>query len=215
MAKRYLLAYVTPCCRRKVATPRAALYDRLTFLRTCPKCRQRYIVGKLGRRWQQVAHEKLWCNGKPHGTGVEIYTDGTEFDDWSARAPITDVLSVRQPWAWAIVKGHKRIENRAWPTKHRGPLLIHAAKTYSDRSLARFADLGFELAPGLIQGAIIGSVTLTDCVRPCVARQNPELAPWVEDDDDAWAFLLENAVEFSHPILCGGYMGIWHIDRAR
>lgn len=39
-------------------------------------------------------------------------------------------LSIRQPWAWAILQAGKRIENREWraaPT-YRGPLLIHAAK---------------------------------------------------------------------------------------
>ena len=37
-------------------------------------------------------------------------------------------LSIRQPWAWLIVCGHKPLENRSWPTPYRGPLLIHAAK---------------------------------------------------------------------------------------
>jgi hypothetical protein len=38
-------------------------------------------------------------------------------------------LSIRQPWAWAILHAGKRIENRDWRSCHyRGPLLIHAAK---------------------------------------------------------------------------------------
>ena len=37
-------------------------------------------------------------------------------------------LSVRQPWAWAIVAGWKPIENRTWATDYRGPLLIHAGR---------------------------------------------------------------------------------------
>ena len=36
------------------------------------------------------------------------------------------VLSIRQPWAWAIVAGFKPVENRTWKTGYRGPLLIHA-----------------------------------------------------------------------------------------
>jgi ASCH domain len=36
--------------------------------------------------------------------------------------------SIRQRWAWLIVNGHKDIENRAWPTKFRGRVLIHASK---------------------------------------------------------------------------------------
>lgn len=35
-------------------------------------------------------------------------------------------LSIRQPWAWLIVHGHKTIENRDWDTPWRGEFLIHA-----------------------------------------------------------------------------------------
>ncbi len=39
-------------------------------------------------------------------------------------------LSIRQPWAWAILHAGKRIENRDWRAapSYRGPLLIHASK---------------------------------------------------------------------------------------
>ena len=39
-------------------------------------------------------------------------------------------LSIRNPWAWAIVTGKKDVENRAWSRLpyYRGPLLIHASK---------------------------------------------------------------------------------------
>ena len=37
-------------------------------------------------------------------------------------------LSIRQPWAWLIVNGHKDVENRTWRTNFRGPVLIHAGK---------------------------------------------------------------------------------------
>jgi hypothetical protein len=38
-------------------------------------------------------------------------------------------LSVRQPWAWAIIYALEDIENRGWPIHYRGDILIHAAKT--------------------------------------------------------------------------------------
>lgn len=38
-------------------------------------------------------------------------------------------LSIRQPWAWLIVNGYKDIENRTWPTRFRGRVLIHAGAT--------------------------------------------------------------------------------------
>lgn len=38
-------------------------------------------------------------------------------------------ISVRQPWAWAILHAGKRIENRDWKgCSYRGPILIHASK---------------------------------------------------------------------------------------
>ncbi len=38
------------------------------------------------------------------------------------------VLSIQQPWAWAIVSGFKGVENRTWKNSYRGRLLIHAGK---------------------------------------------------------------------------------------
>jgi ASCH domain len=40
-------------------------------------------------------------------------------------------ISILQPYAWLIVNGHKDIENRGWPTRFRGRILIHAGKKYS------------------------------------------------------------------------------------
>lgn len=38
-------------------------------------------------------------------------------------------LSIRQPWAWAIIHGGKRVENRDWKgCAYRGEVLIHASK---------------------------------------------------------------------------------------
>jgi ASCH domain len=43
------------------------------------------------------------------------------------------LLTIRQPWAWAIIYGGKDVENRSWLTKHRGPLLIHAGSAFDPR----------------------------------------------------------------------------------
>ena len=49
-------------------------------------------------------------------------------------------LSVRQPWAALILHGvngqKKDVENRAWPTKFRGAMLIHASKSVDEGALA-------------------------------------------------------------------------------
>jgi hypothetical protein len=41
-------------------------------------------------------------------------------------------LSLSQPWADHVVYLDKLIENRSWWTKHRGPMLLHAAKSIDD-----------------------------------------------------------------------------------
>lgn len=81
-------------------------------------------------------------------------------------------LSVRQPWAWLIVHGWKAIENRYWRTRHRGPLLIHAAATMSaaDYDACRLfvdgihEDLAMPAPADLERGGLVGEVTLLDCV---------------------------------------------------
>ena len=41
---------------------------------------------------------------------------------------VVKAITIRQPFAWLIVHGHKPVENRIWETKFRGPIAIHAAK---------------------------------------------------------------------------------------
>ena len=64
-------------------------------------------------------------------------------------------LTIRQPWASLIVDGEKRVENRTWPTKYRGPLLIHAGKSRLEVDRDQARRLPFS--------AIIGQVEVVDC----------------------------------------------------
>jgi hypothetical protein len=84
-------------------------------------------------------------------------------------------LSVRQPWAWAIIYGGKDIENRSWQAvnhglKRRGRIAIHAAKgmtrdEYEDAAdwIKRCGAICPEPAD-LFRGGIIGSVEVIDVV---------------------------------------------------
>ncbi len=70
-------------------------------------------------------------------------------------------LSVRQPWAYAILHLGKDVENRPWRTHYRGRILIQAAL-----KIEREEALKLKLSPGeLPTGAIVGSVEIVDCVR--------------------------------------------------
>ena len=57
-------------------------------------------------------------------------------------------LSIRQPWAWLIIKGHKDIENRSWPTAFRGRVLVHAAK---GMTTSEYVDADFFVCGGGIK----------------------------------------------------------------
>lgn len=76
-------------------------------------------------------------------------------------------LSIRQPWAWLIVNGHKQFENREWSQhnpgkKFRGPVLIHASKGMTRDEYAAGAaiaeDYGVSLPADwdLPRGGIVG-----------------------------------------------------------
>jgi len=77
-------------------------------------------------------------------------------------------LSVRQPWAWAILNG-KPIENRDWRylPSYRGPLLLHAAKgmtamEYGDAAtwIGRVFGLKVPKPAQLDRGGLVGACNL-------------------------------------------------------
>lgn len=84
-------------------------------------------------------------------------------------------LSVRQPWAWAIIHAGKPVENRKWKKgnpglKFRGPCCIHASKgmtraEYEDAS-EFMASIGITCPPAneLQRGGIVGVVNIIDIV---------------------------------------------------
>lgn len=84
-------------------------------------------------------------------------------------------LSIRQPWAWAILHAGKGIENRDWRTDYRGPVLIHTGKGCTEeeyKSFLRFRrdEEGIALDPptpplaDLPRGGIVGEAEIVDCV---------------------------------------------------
>ena len=102
-------------------------------------------------------------------------------------------LSIRQPWAHAILHWGKDLENRSWPTKIRGRVLIHAAARPAgcglevlDRLIATDHPAGAgaprvpadwrEQLPDLPMGGIIGSVEIVGCVSRHDARA--AASPW-------------------------------------
>lgn len=87
-------------------------------------------------------------------------------------------LSIRQPWAWAILCAGKDIENRDWPTNFRGRCLLHTGKGMTRDECEDFIDfvhamsrnhpfpegLTVPAASELSRGGIVGEMEIVDCV---------------------------------------------------
>lgn len=108
------------------------------------------------------------------------------------------VLTIRQPWAWAILFAGKDIENRTWRTHYRGPLAIHAgARIESDAELPR--RVSSPDSDDLVRSAILGVVDLVEVVEKSRSR-------WF---DGPFGFVLRNPRPLSRPVSCKGRLGLW------
>lgn len=104
-------------------------------------------------------------------------------------------LSIRQPWAWAILNAGKNIENRPRRFNYRGPICLHAS-LYQPRDIdiAGFEETWRKAVPApqdrgrqsafteLEHGGIIGTAVIAACI---------------EESDSSWFFgpfglVLEN-----------------------
>jgi hypothetical protein len=119
-------------------------------------------------------------------------------------------LSIRQPWAWCILYGGKRVENRTWPTRFRGPIYIHAGLKYDKESLRGIEDVieawPKATRPPAVCGALAGTATIVDCVS--ADDVPPEQREWVTGP---WCFILENVIPLAEPIPYKGALGFFDV----
>jgi len=111
-------------------------------------------------------------------------------------------LSIRQPWAWLIIHGHKKIENRSWNTKHRGKFYIHASKGMTKREYEEVKEFCANGLPDLQKvtlpsyellerGGIIGKANLINTVHVSESRLLcEEDKPWFFGE---YGFVLDSA----------------------
>ena len=139
------------------------------------------------------------------------------------------ILTVRQPWAWAIIHGEKNVENRSrnLAGSYRGLIAIHAALSadllaYSSDHLAQTANrLNAPSLARMPYGAIIGVVKLKDVhhVTKSVRGDAPvcwddhtptgeQCSPWGESMRDGWHLELSNPRRLAEPIPYRGSLGL-------
>jgi len=117
------------------------------------------------------------------------------------------ILTVRQPWASAIMQLKKDVENRVWTTNYRGIIYIHAG--YYKPTELDFAELLKIVSPSEISninwitGAILGHVTLTNIIRNSQSK-------WALPNQYHW--LLSEPILLDKPIYCKGQLGLWNFS---
>ncbi|HML33835.1 ASCH domain-containing protein [Sporomusa sphaeroides] len=92
-------------------------------------------------------------------------------------------ITIHQPWASLIACGAKQIETRSWATKYRGPIAIHAGKSWTmfRREITYCEPFHSALWPNMTKdelslngygrtqllpvGAVIAIAELVDCVK--------------------------------------------------
>jgi hypothetical protein len=126
---------------------------------------------------------------------------------------MTKAITVCQPYAALIAAGEKRVENRTWPTRYRGPLLIHAGK--SQAWLKSFDGP----VPMLVFGAIVAEADLVACFsvaaisRGKVPTRYRELASHAHTEGP-YCWVLENVSPLAEPVPYRGQQGLFDVPEA-
>jgi hypothetical protein len=137
-------------------------------------------------------------------------------------------ITVRQPWAWAIMHGGKLIENRTglgmWQPAVGRRVAIHAGKEWSRRGEeSRLIALAYggarsyrpprPTSPGIVLAGVIGTVRVVDVHR----EHGGCCQPWGESSYapvggpvrvDVVHLVLEDP-RSCDPIPCRGALGLW------
>lgn len=126
-------------------------------------------------------------------------------------------LSIKRPWSGLIVLGLKDVENRSWHTGRLdlpARIYVHAPKVDDDDAMEWLMDekFGPGIAPQAVlllyadkahaRGAIVGEVTVVDCVRE--APSDWFFGPY--------GWVLEDAVKYEEPVPCRGKQLLWKPD---
>lgn len=116
---------------------------------------------------------------------------------------LTMAVTICQPYAHLIAVGEKWVENRSWPTRHRGPIAIHAGKSrdwLDADDEARYPDMVF--------GAVVAIATLDDCVHVNDLREPTRSH---EHANGPWCWVLRDVRPLRQPVAVRGAQGLWFL----
>lgn len=124
-------------------------------------------------------------------------------------------LTIDALWAWAILEGLKRVENRVWRRDYRGRLVIHAGTNTSREAGIRAAlqkagvrDLPSTQQLDALRGHLVGTVELADIVAIDGAPQQVRSEPFCEGP---YCWLLSDPRRLKRPVPCRGAQQLWNV----
>jgi hypothetical protein len=119
---------------------------------------------------------------------------------YETESPRVKALTIKQPWAWAIIHAGKDMENRSWLTRYRGELAIHAgARMHDYTKMPRGVRAPED--DELVFSAIIGIVEVVDSVEK--SRSKWFMGPC--------GLVFRNARSLEKPVPCTGKLGLWNV----
>jgi hypothetical protein len=122
-------------------------------------------------------------------------------------------LTVKQPWASAIIFDGKNVENRSRPTKHRGQLYIHAGKSWDKSAVEFIARIARKAYMAADHGMVIGTVDVIGCHHADDCTHNTGSArcsEWAMPDHYHW--VLANPMPVEIPFPAKGKLGLWNLE---
>ena len=169
------------------------------------------------RTWEEIRKEIL--SGLPRDRLKELCRAFDLDDRGQRKADLVarlgqPVLTVFQPWAWAIISGGKGVENRGSSPKFRGRLWIHAGQDPDDEDqvdeMCGLAAQEKGVEPARIRaryererafGKVIGSVELVKVVTKSASRWR---------NDTKYGLVLRKPDRLREPIDLKGSQGIFY-----
>lgn len=113
-------------------------------------------------------------------------------------------LTLQRPWGWLIMHREKDVENRSWPTKHRGELAIHQGKGVDPDA----RDFVRPDAESMTVGGILGTVVVVGC-----HQSDPGCctSPWAVRRPGMWHWELTDPRALREPVPASGRLGLWPV----
>jgi len=124
-------------------------------------------------------------------------------------------LSVPQPWAWAVARGHKTHLNQSASTYYRGPLAIYAScrvDTASVRNQAVREANENSPDPVAAIGGIVAVVTLEGICTAGMSGRPCRCGRWAFPGSYHW--LVADPRPLRVPVLALGQPGLWELAPA-